>query len=41
MSTQAPSKNQSTLLRTVPVMTVNDIDRSLVFFTQLGFQVQH
>jgi catechol 2,3-dioxygenase-like lactoylglutathione lyase family enzyme len=41
VSTQAPSKNPSTFLRTVPVVTVNDLDRSLTFFAQLGFQVQH
>jgi catechol 2,3-dioxygenase-like lactoylglutathione lyase family enzyme len=41
MSMQTPFKSQSTFLRTIPVMTVNDLDRSLAFFTQLGFQVQH
>src|SRR5258708_40247571 len=41
MSTQAPSKHPSTFLRTVPVMTVNDLDRSLAFFAHLGFQVRH
>jgi len=34
-------KSQSTFLRTIPVMTVNDLHRSLAFFTQLGFQVHH
>ena len=41
MSMQAPVKNQATFLRTVPVMTVNDPDRSLAFFTLLGFQVRY
>jgi len=36
MSMQAPSKNPSTFLR-----TVNDLERSLTFFAQPGFQVQH
>ncbi len=41
MSTQGPFKSQSTFLRTVPVMTANDLDRSLTFFTHLGFQLHH
>jgi hypothetical protein len=34
-------KSQSTFLRTVPVLTTNDPDRSLAFFKLLGFQVSH
>ncbi len=41
MSIQDTFKSQSTLLRAIPVMTVNDIDRSLTFFSHLGFQVHH
>jgi hypothetical protein len=41
MSMQAPVKNQATFLRTVPVMTVNDPDRSLAFFSLLEFQVRY
>src|SRR5260370_2800287 len=41
MSMPAPVKSQAMFLRTVPVMTVNDPERSLAFFTLLGFQVGH
>jgi hypothetical protein len=41
MRMPAPVKSQVIFLRTVPVMTVNDPERSLAFFTLLGFQVRH
>jgi catechol 2,3-dioxygenase-like lactoylglutathione lyase family enzyme len=34
-------KSQSTFLRTIPVMTTNDTDRSLDFFKLLGFRIHH
>jgi hypothetical protein len=33
--------SHSTFLRTIPVMTVNDLDRSLAFFAHLGFQIKY
>lgn len=41
MSVQETITGQSTFLRTIPVMTVNDLDRSLAFFAPFGFQIQH
>ncbi|GAC1362767.1 MAG: hypothetical protein NVSMB38_45490 [Ktedonobacteraceae bacterium] len=38
---QNPFKSQSTFLQTIPTVVVNDIDHSLAFFKQIGFQVLH